>query len=67
MSLLCGCGNEEQAIKCVCRERSESLVPSQRALRVSCSIAHVICLVFPPCCGHGLPALRVKLLSVCLQ
>lgn len=67
MSLLCGCGNEEQAIKCVCRERSESLVPSQRALRVSCSIAHVICLVFPPCCGHRLPALRVKLLSVCLQ
>lgn len=67
MSLLCGCGNEEQAIKCVYRERSESLVPSRRALRVSCSTAHVICLVFPPCCGHGLPALGVKLLSVCLQ
>lgn len=48
MSLLCGCGEEDQAIKCIPREKSKSTVPSERALSV-CSTAEIICLVFPPC------------------
>lgn len=38
MSLLCGCEEGEQAIKCISREKSEGLVPSERALRVSAAL-----------------------------